>query len=135
MTELAQSRQEQRAADLYLELLKQTLTRSLFDQVLVPVYDKRRASLRSFVFTPIRTLLARRGLTLAQSLAASDVFTESPPVEIRTADTLIGPVGIDSQAMHRRRASKERAGRFHRSRRLAGWGDDLHAWCAGSARR
>jgi len=45
---------------------------------------------------PVRALLARRGLTLARSLVASDVFAESPPKEIRTADTLIGPVGIDN---------------------------------------
>jgi O-methyltransferase len=87
---------EVRAANLYLELLKQTLTRSLFDQLLIPVSAKRRPTMRSTVFGPIRMLLARRGFVLARTLRARDVFAKSPPMPIPNADTLIGPVGIDN---------------------------------------
>ena len=96
MVEHRPSSQEIRAADLYLELLKKSLTRSLFDRLLVPVYEQRRPTLRSTLFTPIRTLLARNGLVLTRSLLARDVFADSPPVEVHNADTLIGPVGLDN---------------------------------------
>jgi O-methyltransferase len=94
VTETAASDQ-QGAADLYLELLKKTLTRSLFDEVLIPVSPKP-GTLKSTVFTPIRRLLTTRGLVLARSKATSDVFATSPPLRILNAETLIGPVGIDN---------------------------------------
>jgi len=87
--------QREQIADLYLELLKKTLSRSLFDELFVPLSPKR-GTLRSTVFAPVRRLLEARGLVLARSLRASESFATSPPARVPEAETLIGPVGIDN---------------------------------------
>lgn len=85
----------ERADHLYLDLLKRALSRSLFDPIVDPVTPKGH-SLAGAVFGPLRRLLATRRLVLARSKRASDVFAESPPLILNSAETLIGPVGLDN---------------------------------------
>lgn len=53
-------------------------------------------TLAGAVFGPLRRLLATQSLVLARSKRASDVFAESPPLIVNSAETLIGPVGLDN---------------------------------------
>lgn len=85
----------ERADHLYLDLLKRALSRSLFDPIVDPVTPKGH-SLAGPVFGPLRRLLATRRLVLARSKRASDVFAESPPLILNSAETLIEPVGLDN---------------------------------------
>ena len=83
------------AQTLYLDLLKMSLTRGLVEEdVLVPL-TAARASFKRKLFAPVEALLRRRGLVLARAIPAEEVFQESPP-PIRSAETLIGPVGLEN---------------------------------------
>jgi O-methyltransferase len=81
-------------ASRYLDLLSKTLTRSLFDEVLVPLDP--RSSLKRKAFLPFERLLRKRGIVLARVMSMDKVLEESPPQEIRTAETLIGPRGLSN---------------------------------------
>jgi O-methyltransferase len=89
------SRVVERADHLYLDLLKRVLSRSLFDPIVDPVTPKGH-TLAGAVFGPLRRLLATQSLVLARSKRASDVFAESPPLILNSAETLIGPAGLDN---------------------------------------
>lgn len=78
----------------YLELLGRALTRQLFDEVLVPVAPQ--APLKRRVIGLIARVLRRRGLVVARELSTADVFADSPPQEVRNAETLIGPLGLSN---------------------------------------
>jgi O-methyltransferase len=80
---------------LYLDLLKKALSRGLFDPIVDPLTLKG-GTLAAAMFRPLRALLATKRLVLGLSRSASDVFAESPPLTIASADTLIGPVGLDN---------------------------------------
>jgi O-methyltransferase len=80
---------------LYLELLRRSLTRETFDEVLVPLTleDPTR---KKRLLGPITRLLARRRIVLARAVSMEGAFDKSPPRQVRTADTLIGPVGLEN---------------------------------------
>jgi O-methyltransferase len=94
--------------DLYLDLLKQCLTRRLFDRTLRPIAPYRRglnatlkATLARAVVTPVQKLLASRRLVLARPMVLGpELFAESPPpLDVSLAlgaETLIGPRGLDN---------------------------------------
>jgi O-methyltransferase len=48
------------------------------------------------VLLPFERLLGKRGIVLARVMSMEKVLEESPPVEVRTADTMIGPVGLSN---------------------------------------
>jgi O-methyltransferase len=79
-------------AQRYLDLLKGTLSRSLFDASYVPVVPKSRRKRR--FYAPVARVLAQRGLTLARRTVVPGTFAVSPPLPVLDADTLIGPVGL-----------------------------------------
>ena len=85
----------EKASLLYLDLLKRTLSRSLFAENVVPV-SPRPGSRKARAYAPVERLLASRGLTIARRINSADAFAESPPTYIRGAETLIGPVGLDN---------------------------------------
>ncbi len=88
------ARADRAAATLYLDLLQGALTRSLFDENLVPV-DPGGTSLKARVAAAMRRALEPRGLVLARRIDSREAFLDSPPIQqIRTAETLIGPVGL-----------------------------------------
>lgn len=80
---------------LYLELLRRSLTRETFDHVLVPL-ALENPTWKKRLIAPLVQLLARRRIVLARAISMEGAFAKSPPREIRTADTLIGPVGLES---------------------------------------
>ena len=78
---------------LYLELIKRVLTRSLFDEVLVPVSPERFH--KRAVARPLQAVLGRAGFVLARRVDLRDAYLDSPPaVTLRSAETVIGPVGL-----------------------------------------
>ena len=81
---------------LYLDLLKKSLTRSIYEEdVLIPLAPAR-SSFKHTLFAPFEALLGRRRLVLARVTPKADVFEESPPSPNHTAETLIGPVGLEN---------------------------------------
>lgn len=80
---------------LYLDLLKRTLTRAVLDEVLVPI-RLEEPTRKKTLFRPIEKLLSRRRIVLTRSISMEGAFVKSPPRQIRTADTLIGPKGLDN---------------------------------------
>jgi O-methyltransferase len=87
--------QAARPADLYLELLKRALYGGLHEQVLYPVAPT--AGVRKRIFGPIRRLLASRGFVLARSMSIEpETFAEDPPPLVPTAETMIGPLGLQN---------------------------------------
>lgn len=84
-----------RSRSLYLDLLKRSLTRGLFGEVLVPL-SLEEPSFKKRLLGPFAKLLRRRGIVLARAISMRGAFDKSPPRQIRTADTLIGPVGLDN---------------------------------------
>lgn len=85
---------ERTAATLYLDLLKGTLTRSVFDENVVPVQPLGSSKRR--LYAPLERALSIKGLVLARRIRARDAFSDSPPVQIKNSETLIGPVGIEN---------------------------------------
>jgi O-methyltransferase len=83
------------ADNLYLDLLKKALSRSLFDPIVDPLAPSEH-TVPGAVFGLLRRLLATRNLVLARAKRASDVFAVSPPLTVSSAETLIGPVGLDN---------------------------------------
>jgi O-methyltransferase len=81
-------------ASRYLDLLSKALTRSLFAEVLVPLDPQ--SSLKRNAFLPFERLLRKRGIVLARVMSMEKVLEESPPQEVRTAETLIGPRGLSN---------------------------------------
>lgn len=82
--------------DLYLELLTKLLCGGLHEQVLYPVAASPGGR-KHRVFEPVRRLLASRGFVLARAKSIGpDTFAESPPPRIPTADTMIGPLGLQN---------------------------------------
>ncbi len=79
----------------YLELLSKALTRSLFDEVVIPL-ERDTSSLARRLFRPVERLLAGRGIVLARVVSMEEALRESPPEPVRTAETLIGPRGLDN---------------------------------------
>jgi O-methyltransferase len=79
---------------LYLELVKRVLTRSLFDEVLVPVSPDSR--LKRSVLRPVQAILDRGRFVIARSVDLREAFAESPPERVHTAETMIGPVGLSN---------------------------------------
>jgi O-methyltransferase len=79
----------------YLDLLKRALTRALFDEVLVPI-ALEPGTFKKRLFRPVEILLGRRRIVLARTIAMEGAFDKSPPRQIRTAETLIGPVGLEN---------------------------------------
>ena len=80
---------------LYLELLRRSLTRGTFDHVLVPLALENPTRKKRLI-APLVRLLARRRIVLARAISMEGAFAKSPPRQIRTADTLIGPVGLEN---------------------------------------
>jgi len=85
----------QTAATLYLDLLKRTLTRAIFDENVLPV-QLRRGSWKQRLYAPFERALSIRGLVLARTIRSSEAFLESPPIPMNSAETLIGPVGLEN---------------------------------------
>ena len=84
------------ATELYLELLKKTLSRSLFDRCLDPL-SPPRGSLKRAVVAPLQRILSTRRLVLARCIELGpEVLAQSPPPSIKHAETLIGPQGLDN---------------------------------------
>jgi len=83
------------AATLYLDLLKGTLARSVFDENVVSL-EPSRQSWKQRLYAPLKKALNSRGLLLAQRIRSCEAFADSPPIQIRNADTLIGPVGLEN---------------------------------------
>lgn len=83
------------AAVLYLDLLKRSLTRGLFDEVLVPL-ALEEPTLKKRALAPFEKLLRRRRIVLTRAISMRGAFDKSPPRQIRTAETLVGPGGLDN---------------------------------------
>jgi O-methyltransferase len=83
------------SSSLYLDLLKRSLTRGLFDEVLVPL-ALEEPTLKKSLLVPFEKLLRRRRIVVARAISMRGAFEKSPPRQIRTAETLIGPVGLDN---------------------------------------
>jgi O-methyltransferase len=83
------------AETLYIDLLKRLLARSVFDENVVPVAP-RRGSRKQRLYAPLEKALSAKGLVLARRIESRDAFLESPPAQIRNAETLIGPVGLEN---------------------------------------
>jgi O-methyltransferase len=75
--------------------LKSALTRSLFDENFVPI-EGRRSSRKGKVVAALQHALRARGLAVTRRIDSRDAFAESPPKQIRTAETLLGPAGLDN---------------------------------------
>ena len=86
---------DETSADLYLDLLKRSLTRGLFAEVLVPL-TLENPTPKKRLLTPVANLFARRRIVFARAISMEGAFEKSPPRQIRTAETLIGPVGLDN---------------------------------------
>jgi O-methyltransferase len=82
-------------ANLYLDLLKGALTRSVFDENVIPV-EPPRGSRKRRLYAPLEKAMSAKGLVLARRVRSEDAFAESPPRQFRDAETLIGPVGIEN---------------------------------------
>jgi O-methyltransferase len=82
-------------AALYLDLLKRSLTRAVFDEVLVPIRLEEPTA-KKRLFRPVERLLSRRQIVVTRSISMDGAFDKSPPRQIRTAETLIGPAGLDN---------------------------------------
>ena len=80
---------------LYLDLLKRSLTRAVFDEVLVPL-RLEEPTRKKRLLRPIERLLEHRRIVLTRSISMEGAFAKSPPRQIRTADTLIGPEGLEN---------------------------------------
>lgn len=78
---------------LYLDLLKRSLTREVFEEVLVPL-ALENPTLKKKLLIPVAKLLAQRRIVFARAISTQGAFEKSPPRQIRTAETLIGPVGL-----------------------------------------
>ena len=83
------------STSLYLDLLKRSLTRQLFDEVLVPLALENPTRKKRFL-VPIEKRLSRRRVVIARAISMRGAFDKSPPRQIRTAETLIGPGGLDN---------------------------------------
>ena len=80
-----------RAADLYLDLLKRVLTRELFlDEEATETVDVRFTDYRRKPYAPIRRLLDRKGLRLIATSKVDRATRELGRDWPRTADTMIG---------------------------------------------
>ena len=83
-------------SELYLELLKNTLTRRLFERAIDPVAP-RRGTLKRVIYDAVRAPLARRGLVLARVVdLPAEAFEQSPPPVVKQAETLIGLKGLEN---------------------------------------
>jgi O-methyltransferase len=80
--------------DLYLDLLSAALTRSLLDDQLVPLAPA--PPLKRAPYKVAEKLLGLGGLTLARSMKSRDIFEQSPPLPIHSAETLVGPLGLQN---------------------------------------
>jgi len=83
------------AATLYLDLLKRALTRSIFDENVIPL-EPSQESRKRLLYAPLAKALSLKGLVLARKIRSRDAFLESPPTQIRNAETLIGPIGLEN---------------------------------------
>jgi len=85
--------QNERVATLYLDLLKQSLTRNLFDETYQSI-EPRRGTLGSFLYAPIRKLLGTRGYEIVRRTPrAARVEGRDLPLE---AETMVGLARLDN---------------------------------------
>jgi len=85
--------QNERVASLYLDLMKQSLTRNLFDQTYQSI-QPRRGSFRSFFFGPMRKLLAIGDYEIVRRTPKkARVEGRDLPLE---AETMIGLLRLDN---------------------------------------
>jgi O-methyltransferase len=79
----------------YLDLVERVLTRRIFDEVLEPV-DPAPTSSKRHIAGLVQKALQSKGLVLARPIATEPLFQVSPPGQLHTAETLIGPVGLQN---------------------------------------
>ena len=87
--------QNERVASLYLDLMKQSLTRNLFDQTYQSV-EPRRGTVSSWLYAPIRRVLASRGYEIVRRTPrTARVEGRDLPLE---AETMVGLLRLDNLA-------------------------------------
>jgi O-methyltransferase len=77
----------------HLDLMERVLTRRLFDELTIPV-DPPPNSSKGRIARLVQAILGRAGFVLARRVATEPLFQDSPPRQLRTAETMIGPVGL-----------------------------------------